>query len=102
MQQISLDAVPNQSLSVVLNNVRYDLTIKETRGVMVADIVRNDVPVVTGARIVAGQLIIPSLYQEDGNFCIDSEIGAIPYWTEFGVTQFLFFFTAAELEAERG
>lgn len=102
MQLINITAVANQSLSVRLNNVRYDITIKEANGVMVASIVRDGVSVVTGARIVAGALIIPSQYQEDGNFVIDTLNDAIPYWTSFGVTQFLYFFSADELEAERG
>lgn len=102
MQLINITAVANQSLSVRLNNVRYDIAIKEANGVMVASIVRDGVAVVTGARIVAGALIIPSQYQEDGNFVIDTLNDAIPYWTAFGVTQFLYYFSADELEAARG
>ena len=102
MQLINIDATANQSFSVRLNNVRYDISIKEANGVMVASIVRDGVPVVSGARIVAGELIIPFQYQEDGNFVIDTLNEEIPYWTSFGVTQFLYFFSADELEEERG
>lgn len=102
MQLINIDSTANQSFSVRLNNVRYDIDIKEANGVMVASIVRDGVSVVTGARIVAGALIIPSQYQEDGNFVIDTLNDAIPYWTAFGVTQFLYYFSANELETDRG
>lgn len=102
MQLINITAVANQSLSVRLNNVRYDITIKEANGVMVSSIMRDGAPVVSGARIVAGALIIPSQYQEDGNFVIDTLNDAIPYWTAFGVTQFLYYFSANELETARG
>lgn len=102
MQLINIDATANQSFSVRLNNVRYDITIKESNGVMVASIVRDGVSVISGSRIVTGELIIPSKYQEDGNFFIDTLNEEIPYWTSFGLTQFLYYFTSEELEAARG
>ena len=98
-QQIELQATPNQSLSVTLDDARYDLTIKETIGTMSVDIVRDNIPIMTGARLVAGTPFLPYRYQETGNFIITTEAGEIPYYTRFNVSQFLIYISVEELAA---
>ena len=101
-QLIQLQAVPNQSFSAAFNDRRYELTIKNTAGVMSLDLVRDNVTIYQGARIVAGTPLIPYAYQESGNFIITTENGEIPFYTRFGVTQFLFYASPAEIEVING
>lgn len=99
MEVIALSAIPNQSFSLRLENNRYDITLKETRGCMSATVVRNDIDIIVGARVVAGTPLLPYKYQEDGNFFIETMDGEIPDWNLFGITQRLLYFTIAEIEA---
>ncbi len=101
-QFIDLQAIPNQSLSATLDDVRYELTFKDIGGLMSLDIVRDNVTLNPGGRIVAGTPLIPYRYQESGNFIITTEGGQIPYFTSFGITQFLIYASAAELVVFRG
>lgn len=99
MQILNLDPIPNQSLSARLDNQRYDIVLKETRGVMSVDIARDDAQLVSGCRIVAGTPLLPYLYQEEGNFMLLTENGDLPDWTQFGSTQTLVYLSIAEIEA---
>ncbi len=101
-QQIQIQAIPNQSFSATLDERRYQLTIKEAGGVMSADVIRDNVTIAQGARIAAGTPLIPYLYQEQGNFIITTEGGRIPYYQQFGITQFLIYASPLELVAFRG
>jgi hypothetical protein len=101
MLQVPIIAAPNQSFSVRLGDLNYDITIKETRGVMCASITRDNVLIVENIRILPGRPIIPYLYKEDGNFAVYTTDDEYPYYTEFGNTQFLYYVDAAELEAIR-
>lgn len=46
--------------------------------------------------MVAGTPLLPYRHLVSGNFLITTENDALPYWPEFGVTQFLFYATEAE------
>ena len=88
MRTISLDAIPNQELSVTLDNNRWDITIKECNGVMCCTLVLNDVLLLSGQRIVAGSPLIPYKHmQGSGNFWILTEDDELPYYDRFGVDQ---------------
>lgn len=102
-QVIPLEPVPAQSLSVVLEGVRYDIAVKEAAGCMCVDIARDSVQVVQGERAVNGYPLLPYFYQEQaqGNFIFITEDEALPYWDQFGATTFLVFTPNAELEAIR-
>lgn len=102
MRLINLAAIPNQKFSVLLEGLRYDLTFKEARGVMVVTIVRDDEIIVEGLRVVAGTPLLPYLYQENGNFMLVTENEELPEWTQFGTSQNLFYLTVAEIEAVNG
>lgn len=104
MQTINdLQPIPNQQLTVVLDGVLYDLTIRETNGCMSMDVARGGEVVVEGQRIVAGTPVLPyvSLEGSFGNFVFLTEAGDLPFYDQFGVTQTLVFATAAEIGAIR-
>lgn len=101
MQIIPLQAIPNQQFSVVLGDNQWDIVLKTADNITVADVTLNNVVIMTGFRCVAGMRIIPSLYQEAGNFFFSTQRGQLPDYTQFGLTQFLLYYTAAELAALR-
>jgi hypothetical protein len=102
MINIPLDSTPNQSFSVRLENQLYSFTIKETKGVMSCSLVRDNVTIFDGVRLTAGSPVVPFKYMETGNFVLTTSNGEIPDFNKFGVTQFLIYLTAAEMEAIRG
>jgi len=102
MRTIPLVAIPNQRFTITVDDVRYDIAIKAARGVMVCDIAINGTVIITGARVLAGEMLIPFKYLENGNFILLTEGGDLPDYRQFGNTQTLVFFTPAELGAIRG
>lgn len=99
---IPLQAVPNQSLSVVVDGINYELEVKTAVNVTVITVTRDNELIITSTRAVFGTPILPYRYLEDGNFiftCTTDD--TLPIYTNFGVTQFLSFYTADELEAIR-
>lgn len=102
MMQIPLQAIPNQSLTVTLNNVSYNMTIKETNGVMSASITINNVPVQLNSRLASGFLFIPYQYKEqgNGNFFMLTYNGDYPYYTQFGITQTLLYISPEDFLEE--
>lgn len=98
---ITLQAVPNQSLTIVLDGFVYDMEFKVVSDVMAVTIKRDNVNLISGSRFVAGSPLIPYQYLEQGNFIFVSEGSEIPFFTEFGVTQTLLYYTQSELEAIR-
>lgn len=102
MIDVGIAALPNQSLSVQLAERFYDIHLREANGVMAATIERDGITLVSALRITAGTPLLPYRYQEAGNFIMTTDGEAIPYWDQFGVTQFLVYLTAEELAAYRG
>lgn len=101
MIDVSLQPLPNQSLSIVLDGARYDITVKLSNGVMTASILRDGVTLVDGVRLVSGTPVLPYPYLESGNFILTTENYDLPYYDQFGNTQFLVYLTAAEVAAQR-
>lgn len=101
MMDIGLAAVPNQSLTVQILDRVYFISVRETNGVMSASITRDDLPLIENVRVTAGTPLLPYRHQEDGNFLITVEGEALPYFDQFGITQFLIYLTAEELAAYR-
>lgn len=67
---------------------------------MIVDLVLNDEPILTGARIVAGTPLIPYKFlQGSGNFMLLTEQDEIPYWERFGIDQQLIYGSPEELDA---
>lgn len=101
MQLIPLQAIPSQAFSIVLDDVRWDVKIKTANTSVAVTLTRDGVLVIENLRAVAGMRIIPSKYQEDGNFVIVTTNFEIPEYAKFGVSQYLVYASAAELEELR-
>lgn len=100
MQIIDISQVPNQSFSVTLEGVRWDIRIKQAVSSMTADLTADGVQIVTGQRIVAGTPIIPYEYLiNDGNFLIMTESDELPNWELFDVNQVLIYANFEEISA---
>ena len=100
---IPIEAIPNQSLSIQLGDIRYDLRLNDIGGMMSSDISINDETVLEGQRVVGGLPLIPYRYLENGggNFVFLTELGDIVFWDQFGITQSLLYYSPDELEVIR-
>lgn len=95
---VPIDPIPNQKFSVLLEDVRYAIVIQDVGQAMAVTIEKDDVVLVSSALATAGSFIIP--YQHlsvDGNFAFSGAADEIPFYTNFNVTQQLFYFTASEV-----
>lgn len=100
MRDIPLQMVPNQSMSFTVEGARWDVTIKACGSIMAVDVVVDDVPLIQGVRTVAGADVIPFEHLTDhGNLFFITEDDDLPWWEQFGVTQFLVYLTPQELQS---
>lgn len=97
MQTIPIQPLPNQQFTIVLDNSFFDIAIHTTNGVMSVSIAINNMPVIENLRAVAGMRLIPSQYEEMGNFRFSTQNNALPDYAQFGLTQTLLYFSAEEL-----
>ena len=102
MIDVGIATLANQSLSIQLDERFYEIELREANGVMSASITRDGVVLISNVRVTAGTPLLPYRYQEAGNFIMTTDGEAIPYWDQFGVTQFLVYLSAAEVAAYRG
>jgi hypothetical protein len=106
MIQIPLISVPNQSLSIQLDNNQYDIAIHATKdnpdgttGIMAIDITINNNLVISGVRAVCGYpLLLYQYLMVDGNLVFVTQNNEYPDWRQFGTTQYLIYASAAEME----
>jgi len=98
MKVLPIAALPNQQLSVILDNNQWNITINDVNGAIAVTLVKNSEIIVQNARAVAGMRILQAKYQEDGNFAIISNNQGVPDYTQFGITQFLVYISQVELE----
>lgn len=98
---VPISAIPNQSFSITLDSNQYDLALYITTNVMAMDIIRNNIPIVMGIRVVAYEPIIPYRYLENGNFFFNTENGDYPFYEQFNVTQQLIYLSQTELNNYR-
>lgn len=100
---IAIQPLPNQTLSVTLNGSSFDISIVETNGVMCASIANNQETLIQNSRITASTFLLPYLYEEEnGNFLILNMNEQLIYYTNFGATQNLQWFSPADLAYLRG
>lgn len=98
MKNIPLEALPNQSLTVNVDDLRWYLRIKECNGVMACDVSLNDEPLLLGTRICPGTPIIPYEYlQGNGNFLLLVDNEDLADWEKFGVSQSLVYVSPEEI-----
>lgn len=98
MRVIPLKALPNQSLSVVIDGTRWDLNIKVANSLMIADVYRDDVALILGTRILSGTPILPYEYlMTKGNFLMVMDDESLSDWTKFETTQTLYFLSPDDI-----
>jgi len=97
MMSLPIQQLPNQSLSVLLDGNQWNFLLKTVQDTTVVSLTLNGTDILDSARAVAGGFIIPSLYQEAGNFFFVTQNFDLPYYTQFNVTQALIYISAAEL-----
>lgn len=104
MQHIPLQAIPNQQFPITLDSTLFDITLRTIQDRTYVDITVNNTVIVLGQLCVPGFQLIPSRYMEGltGNFAFVTNNDAYPIYSEFEVTQFLLYASAAELAAARG
>ncbi len=101
MLQLPIKALPNQEFQAVLDGNAWDFTIRSTNGVMSMTFVLNGAVVIENIRCVSGALLIPSRYEESGNFLFLTANNQLPDYELFGMTQSLIYLSAAELAIYR-
>jgi hypothetical protein len=102
---VPLQAIPNQTLSLNVDNNLYDISIHSCRdndlpgtGIMAISLSINNTLVVTGQRALPDFPIVPASYLQNGNFIIVTMDDEYPDWRQFGNTQSLIYVSQAELE----
>ena len=98
MKLIQLNAIPNQSITINVGDVIYTISIKYASGIMCASISKDGNSIISGHRIVSGGLLLPYKYMESGNFVMITQNYEYPSYEKFGVSQFLFYVSQAELD----
>ena len=103
MQTIQLQPIPNQELTVTLESVQFDISLRAINSVMYITVLVGGVAILSGSRCVAGMALLPYHYLEGltGNFAFITANDDLPYYDQFGVSQTLVYATAAELAAIR-
>jgi hypothetical protein len=98
MQLIPLLSLPNQSITLSLGGVNWEINIKLANTVMVIDVIRDDIVLVQGARLLADMPVLPYQYQEAfGNFILLSENEELADWNRFELDQTFIYLSPAEL-----
>ena len=91
VQLINLVANANQSFTLIIDNHRYEVTIRSSFSGVCVDLVVDDLMVVSGVRILPKEPMVPYDYMTSGNFVLLTEMDQLPDFREFGTTQFLFY-----------
>lgn len=99
METINIETIPNQTISYQENENFYELTFKEINGLMAVDVTINGDIILTGQRIVSDVPLIPYQNLQNGNFVITTDNQEYPYYTQFGITQFLNYASQQEIQA---
>jgi hypothetical protein len=98
MIEISLEPVPSQSISIVLDGAQYDIRIKQIGAGYIIDISRDNAALINGQRLIGDYRIIDYDHLRSGNFVLSTS-EALPDHTEFGASQILYYLTAAEVQS---
>jgi len=107
MINIPLQTVPNQELSIQLDNNNYVVRIHSSNNIplsigtaiMTFTIIMNGEVLIENIRAVPYYPIIPFQYLSNSNFFIITNNDDYPDYNQFAISQFLIYASAAELEA---
>lgn len=97
MINVPIVNIPNQSFSIQLDQINYDIQLLTCNNIMALTLFINNVLTVSGVRLVPGFPIIASPYLTQGNFILITSNDEYPYWTRFGIDQFLIYASQTEL-----
>jgi|SRR6185295_1602267 len=99
---LPLEAIPNQSFTCTINDDFYNFTIKEANGVMSCTIYINNNLIQQNIRMSSGYFLINYryLWNDFGNFFMVTNEDDYPYYTNFGVDQYLIYITTQEIDNE--
>ncbi|UNY40210.1 structural protein [Pseudomonas phage vB_PcuM_ KLEP17-4] len=101
MRTIPLAAVPNQQVTVNIDENRWTIRIKQATTSIIADITLNDEPLLLGMRVSVGTPIIPFRHlATNGNFLLIVDGEYLPDWHEFGTQQVLVYVAPGELSGD--
>lgn len=101
MFTVPLQAIPNQSMFLTIDDNQWEIVLRTTNGTVSASLSRNGVEILSNTPVVAGMRIIPYRYLESGNFALITQLEEVADYTKFGVTQFLLYISQAEIDAAR-
>lgn len=97
MKIIPITRTPNQSISVVINDVLYEIRLTSRDGSVCADIEADGEVIVLGARVVANEAIVqPTSLLGDRLFALVTSNNDLVDYNQFGITQILCYFTRAD------
>ena len=97
--RIDLQRIPNQVISTTLDENRYELRFMTTNETTSVTVVRNGETLVSNSRATPAFPILPYMSQFDGNFIFATLNDNYPFYTQFGINQFLLYFSQTEIEA---
>lgn len=90
IRKITLLSVPSQKLSYDANGLRFDIRLFCAGEQMCFDLDVDGERVLSGVRVVAGEVMIPYRYvAPQDNFAIVTPDDVEPDWREFSKTQFM-------------
>lgn len=97
MLAIPLAQVPNQQISFIADGVLWTVHVYQAVTHMCADVLKNNVAVISGVRCFGGVALMPYAYMYEpslGNFMFDSDGD----WTEFGASCNLYYLEQSEIQ----
>lgn len=95
MQQIPLNAVPNQDLDIQLDGAYWRIKLYLSMGFVCADVSRDGESLITGVRCFLNQPLLPYSYLYEplfGNFLFDNDVD----WENFNGSCSLYYLDAEE------
>ncbi|MEG0207031.1 phage baseplate plug family protein [Citrobacter sp.] len=95
MQQIPINAVPSQDLSIQLDGEYWRIKLSLSMEFVCASISRDGTPLISGLRCFVNQPLLPYPYMHEprfGNFLFDSDVD----WNNFGGSCSLYYLNYAE------
>jgi hypothetical protein len=102
-----LQTIANQSFTIQLFGINYDINIHDCHPIMAVTLFINNTLILSGMRAVPNFPLIPYAYLEKGNFIFTTGTGndgqyilnaEYPYWRRFNIDQFLIYASPEELQ----
>lgn len=94
-----VNTAANQSFNITLDGTFYTISLRTAINVTLMDVTRGSELVVSGKRCPPQQFMLMKYQQaEYGNFVFWNDDQNYPFWTDFGVTTFLVYYSPEELK----